>query len=64
MQMALKIWPGLQLFVLINIGKEKFGESSTTHQLAVYNHWTGLDWTGLSKSRACHCNITYDVVVQ
>ena len=35
-------------------------------QTAVYNHWTGLDWTtGLSlKLRACQYINTYDVFVQ
>ena len=34
--------------------------------MAVYNHWTGLDWiTGLSlKLRVYHCTITCDLFVQ
>ena len=37
-----------------------------TYYAAVYNHWTGLDWTtGLSlKLRACQYINTYNVFVQ
>ena len=40
--------------------------AKTTKVMAVYNHWTGLDWTtGLSlKLRACQYINTYNVFVQ